>query len=508
MPQNRTALALVLAISLTGCEDGESRSTPDAGTADQGLADAGAGDAGDQVGLDLGGCPDDDEDGHGALPCGDDCDDRNFQTHPGATETCNAADDDCDATRDEDVPAGESCAVGVGRCSQLGVLLCVGGSYSECSAVALPPGLETCDTTDDDCDGAVDDDVPAGPSCVEGVGACRRDGVLQCADGSYSICDAVAGSPATESCNGVDDDCDGIVDEDAPAGPACVVGVGGCSRSGLQSCVEGAYSGCDAAAGTPAVEMCNGVDDDCDALTDEDVPGAGSCISGVGACARTGALACVGGSFSVCDALAAGPSLEVCNGVDDDCDGVVDDAVAPQSCSVGVGACMRSGLRACFGGELQSCDAVSGLPAVETCDGVDEDCDGVVDDGVPGCVGSALSVGLEHTCVRRGSVAYCWGRNDSGEIGDGAGGAFRGSATRVLGLTDVAQIAAGGRHTCARHASGTVSCWGLDGDGQLGDSLFIDRNTPGLVPDLSGVAEIALGGYHTCARLSSPLINA
>jgi hypothetical protein len=71
------------------------------------------------------------------------------------------------------------------------------------------------------------------------------------------------------------------------------------------------------------------------------------------------------------------PALEVCNGKDDDCDGEVDEGLAAVSC--GVGACRRS-VAACVAGMPQTC--TPGEPRAETCNGVDDDCDGAVDDGV------------------------------------------------------------------------------------------------------------------------------
>ncbi len=107
-------------------------------------------------------------------------------------------------------------------------------------------------------------------------------------------------------------------------GLACSAGTGGCVRSGVLQCLNGAQS-CSAEPGAPFEETCNGVDDDCNGLVDDAVRDAGeACFGGVGACAGSGLTVCVDAGF-VCRGGPA-PVPEVCeNGVDDDCDGWADD---------------------------------------------------------------------------------------------------------------------------------------------------------------------------------------
>ncbi len=118
---------------------------------------------------------------------------------------------------------------------------------------------------------------------------------------------------------------------------------------------------------------------------------------------------------------------------------------------------------------------------------------------VPGLAG-----GYRHTCALRsaGTVA-CWGGNTNGQVGDGTTTNPRTTPTAVPGLTGVAQLTAGEFHTCARLTDGTVRCWGNNDYAQCGDDTQgIARTSPVTVRGLSGVAEIAAGGYHTCARLT------
>jgi alpha-tubulin suppressor-like RCC1 family protein len=115
-----------------------------------------------------------------------------------------------------------------------------------------------------------------------------------------------------------------------------------------------------------------------------------------------------------------------------------------------------------------------------------------------------LTAGGEHVCVLSpdGGVR-CWGSNSSGQLGTGNSTDAL-SPVRVQGLTQpIAAITAGRAHTCALTTTGTVSCWGGNGSGQLGDGTTQSRNLPTPIPGLSGVTQIAAGFDHTCARQSN-----
>jgi hypothetical protein len=143
------------------------------------------------------------------------------------------------------------------------------------------------------------------------------------------------------------------------------------------------WIGCNAE--TPAPETCNGLDDNCNTLTDEDFPEVGAvCFSGLGVCRAAGKMACTpDGTGVVCDAKAGIPAGETCDGTDDDCDGATDENWPDKGtiCTSGTGACQRVGTYACRPDKSGlECDATPGNAEAESCDYLDNDCDGKTDE--------------------------------------------------------------------------------------------------------------------------------
>ena len=285
------------------------------------------------------------------------------------SETCNGVDDDCDGKVDETwadklgsgwplfvsfCGGGTPCAGGHWECNAAGtgtVCSTIGGSENIAAQ-------ETCNWLDDDCDGAVDETCACSPGnwtyCGSGKGECVQ-GMQEC--NSSGLWGACVGSkpPATEICNGKDDDCDGVIDN-----------VHGGSSVTVTQCK--CYNG-----GTPEAEKCNGIDDNCDGIIDN---------VGGGNSMQTSRCGCFGGSFR------PGQSGEICNGIDDDCNGTIDDKWPDVGKPCGTGVCSGGAITCAASGNATVCSTTSynGIGnttdkrKAEVCNGLDDDCDGVIDD--------------------------------------------------------------------------------------------------------------------------------
>ncbi len=107
----------------------------------------------------------------------------------------------------------------------------------------------------------------------------------------------------------------------------------------------------------------------------------------------------------------------------------------------------------------------------------------------------AISAGAFHTCaLKTNGSAVCWGRNSSGQIGDGTTGNAKTTTAAVTGLTDAVAISAGAEHTCALKANGSAACWGRNSSGELGDGTTVTRVITTAVTGLTDAVAISAGG--------------
>jgi hypothetical protein len=170
--------------------------------------------------------------------------------------------------------------------------------------------------------------------------------------------------------------------DDGVAGPEGTVGRGIC-KEGERTCdAMGIWQVC-AGAVLPGPELCNNIDDDCNGRVDDGFERDGTkCFAGDGECRTEGSYACSpDGTESVCSTVAKAPSTEVCDGKDNDCDGNIDDGDVDgtgASCKTGQAGACANGTKQCVAGSIQ-CQATH-TRTVEICNKIDDDCDNTVDE--------------------------------------------------------------------------------------------------------------------------------
>jgi alpha-tubulin suppressor-like RCC1 family protein len=129
---------------------------------------------------------------------------------------------------------------------------------------------------------------------------------------------------------------------------------------------------------------------------------------------------------------------------------------------------------------------------------------------VPGVTDCAqIAGGAQHTCVvHTGGTVSCWGDNDTGQAGQPKSTPVLTSPTLVAGLTIAVEVQGGEKYTCARNSDMTVNCWGDNSMGQLGDGTNVSRSAPMPVVGLaSDILEVAAGRFSACARHATGAVS-
>jgi hypothetical protein len=414
------------------------------------------------LGCDQGGGGVDQDDGDGdGFDSWEDCDDADPDINPAAPEVCDGIDNDCDGDVDEEDVAhapvwfADADDDGFGdprsrsaACSAPEGTVADGADCDDGDASINPAGIEVCNGRDDDCDGEIDEDdaedAPTWYADADGDGAgdpeARIDACV-CPAGYVATdddCDDARDDvhpDASELCDGADNDCDGETDEGIPTWSGDVDGDGyGDPEDQVESCErpEGYVADAtdcddaDAAVNPSATEVCDGIDNDCDGsidgddvieaptwYPDADGDGYGDPGAALESCdAPEGTIA----DGSDCDDSAPGinPSAtEMCDGIDNDCDGHVDGAGAADA-----GEWFRDADGDGNGDPavmVRACESPDGFVAVaEDCDDsdpevhpdaaetwfddIDSDCDGRLDPDPCVSPPPATTVDVDETC--------------------------------------------------------------------------------------------------------------
>ena len=370
------------------------------------------------------------------------CDDTSAANFPGADERCDGADNDCDGDVDETSAVdaltwytdadtdgyGDATLASTGCSSPAGTV----ADATDCddSASDVNPGaLEFCNLRDDDCDGTVDEGAADGSTWYADA---DTDGYGD-ATAIQTSCDAPSGYVANntdcddsdrtvspigvESCDGADNDCNGVVDEDASIDAVTWyvdsdADTYGATTSTALDCDQptgyvASSTDCDDADDTVhpgATEACNGVDDDCDGTTDDgatgtavwyadaDADGYGNAAVSTTACSAPAGYVSDDTDCDDTNARVSPADSERCDSVDNDCDGVIDDGVTTTFytdadgdtygvTSPSIEDCIRPSGYALNDDDCDDTDASAFPGGTEVSDGSDNDCDGTVDEG-------------------------------------------------------------------------------------------------------------------------------
>ena len=444
------------------------------------------------------GAVDNDGDGY-AAGADSDCDDNDSTVWPGAAEVCDGKRHSCDGkefSMDDCDKDGDGWSTHDGDCDD--------------TDPAIYPGApEYCDGKVNDCNApmaeAADAAFGAGEPCTFGVGACMGTGKTVCAAGGMSVaCDATLGEPTTETCDDLDNDCDGIVDNvEGMAGGNDISSCGGCGTvctapaNMLASCEGGCIYACndgffdvdnDPANGcecqATGEEICDGIDNDCngliDDMADESFYHAAMNTVGYGQC-QAGYRSCVVGAWVISQDEALPDYQESCDGLDNNCDGNVDEGFDFLNDAQNCGGCnVDCGAEPCMGGVCAEPPMTDGHGGF------------VCDTGLTLCTPPEGEM-AQPFCSDLGNTANC------GECFKACPGGFSCAQgdNGALDCVEVTVTCPDGQDACADE-SGWKSCTYLDQDNHCGKCET--------VCDDASVCTIADDGTASCVKADAPPI--
>ena len=375
----------------------------------------------------------DDADGDGVSGA-DDCDDNDASIGPDAEEVCDGVDNNCDGVVDEGVTRtfyADADADGFGdpsvtaeACEAPDGMVPGDTDCDDTDPDVYPDALEVCDAVDNDCDGSIDEDtgdVYYTDADGDGFGDPTTE-AFACAPAADQVTDATDCDDADpqnfpggiEVCDEQDNNCDGAVDEgtqDTFYADTDADGWGDLSVTTAACLAPPGYTAqpgdCDPADSTifpGAPEVCDGIDQDCDGVVDNgvlltfyadtDADGHGSAAAPIEACSVPAGHAASSDDCDDTTAAVSPSATEVCNTIDDDCDGAIDDADTSldrstastwydDSDSDGFGdaltstlSCVAASSAVSDATDCDDTDATVNPGAPEVCDGQDNDCDG------------------------------------------------------------------------------------------------------------------------------------
>jgi len=387
--------------------------------------------------------------GMGLSKNGDDCDDTDPDVNPDATEICDGIDNNCDGQIDEGFSPmtyyedGDADGFGAGgpivSCNPTASQVLVNGDCDDTEPDVNPNATEVCDGVDNNCDGQIDegfspmtyyqdgdsDGFGAGPASV----TCNPTASQVLNNGDCDDTDPIINPNANEICDGIDNNCDGQIDEGLVMnyyndndgdgfGAGAVIMT--CNPTAFQVLTNGDCDDTNPNVNPNATEICDGIDNNCDGQIDENAAalayyndndsdgfGAGAAVM---TCSPTATQVLQNGDCDDTNPNVNPNATEICDGIDNNCDGQIDEngtAMTYYNDNDGDGfgagppimTCTPTMSQVLINGDCNDNIAAINPNATGMCDGVDNNCDGIIDFGCQDCDDINLSIDMNYNVL-------------------------------------------------------------------------------------------------------------